>query len=77
MNIPPSFVKNTNPGGGAGEKNKICFDDMLYFKILTGMGRKKSGKKQFFRGLFNSHDFKILKMVFGEQKKNRTGYDMY
>jgi len=33
------------------------------------MGRKKSGKKQFFRGLFNSHDFKILKMVFGEQKK--------
>ncbi len=71
------FCEKCQYQGRAGEKDEVGVDDVLYFKILTGLCRKKSGKKEFFRGLFNSHDFKIFKTCFGEQKKNRTGCDVY
>ena len=45
---------------------------MYIFKILTDLCKKKGEEQLFFRGLFNSHDFKILKVVFGDQKKYRS-----
>jgi hypothetical protein len=46
---------------------------MYIFKILTDLCKRKGKEQLFFRGLFNSHDFKILKGVFGDQKN--TGHN--